>query len=275
MNKKLSPGTLVTSTVNNFLIGTVRYRIKKSNNYIIDVATSTGSKTFITNKIKEINTTDNEDLNINITKSPTKTFYFNSSDYRIPQMFTQQGWKKVDTLYKADLVVLGGGTDISPKIYNHGTHLKTQLSNDTRDQAEIALFNRAKQSRKPIVGICRGAQLLHALNGGYLFQHVDNHTSFHLAIYNGETVRVSSTHHQMMADPTVGVVLMHSNEATKKEFMPPDAKFTRFGKTGYDIEAMYYPKTNQLSFQPHPEMIGYTACRRIFFNMVNTLINTK
>lgn len=203
----------------------------------------------------------------------SKLYTISQKDYMLEEMFKEKGWEKVESISQCDLVVLPGGRDISPAIYSHATNIKTQQPNHDLDQKEISMINVAKKMSRPVVGICRGGQILHALNGGYLFQHVNNHTALqgHNATYLGKQVRVSSSHHQMMGDPSIGEVLAYSSIATEKE-VNKFHKTTGYGEIGYDIEVMYYPKTNQLSFQPHPEYNGFTGCRKIFFQMVKTLL---
>src|SRR3990167_3250317 len=82
---------------------------------------------------------------------------------------------------KPDALVIWGGEDISPKIYGQKpairwTSATAKLS--IRDKLEIALANQAVKMRIPIIGICRGAQLMCALSGGSLIQHVSGHGKF-------------------------------------------------------------------------------------------------
>lgn len=205
-----------------------------------------------------------------------KKYFLTDRDFRIDKMFEEKNWVSTNNIQDSDLIVFPGGADISPLIYNHAIHPKTVGISDFHDQKEITVYNTALKLKKPMIGICRGGQLLHALNGGYLYQDVDNHEAYngHTTEYLGDTIRVSSSHHQMMADPTIGQVLMHSKISTKKQYSKRKNS-TVFGACGYDIEAMYYPKTNQVSFQPHPEYNGFNSCKRAFFDIVDTLLEKR
>ncbi len=118
-----------------------------------------------------------------------------------------------------DGLVLSGGNDISPVVYG-------QLFNGTkedetvieRDLYEISLCKEALRQKKPILGVCRGAQLLNVVLGGTLTQDISadtliNHIqegkpteASHQAsiipnsqlahILNQNTVAVNSYHHQ-------------------------------------------------------------------------------
>ncbi len=67
-------------------------------------------------------------------------------------------------------IVLSGGEDIDPARYGAQRHPATQKPHPTRDAAEIALVEAARLRRRPLLGICRGLQLLNVALGGTLVQ---------------------------------------------------------------------------------------------------------
>jgi putative glutamine amidotransferase len=72
-----------------------------------------------------------------------------------------------------DGVLLSGGGDIRPARYGDmEVHPKTDLMNDDRDAFEIALAKAAIAADVPLLGICRGAQVLNVALGGTLWQDV-------------------------------------------------------------------------------------------------------
>ena len=75
------------------------------------------------------------------------------------------------------ILILHGGADISPSLHNKKAAPWTHANDypSPRDKAEVALAQRAIAPNIPIFGICRGAQLLTALAGGTLVQHVNGH----------------------------------------------------------------------------------------------------
>ena len=75
----------------------------------------------------------------------------------------------------SDLVVFTGGSDVDPALYAEPKHKETRSKID-RDMREAAIFQVCVDSRIPMVGICRGAQLLTVLAGGKLVQHIGGHT---------------------------------------------------------------------------------------------------
>ncbi len=73
---------------------------------------------------------------------------------------------------KLDGILFSGGNDISPGLYGKQP-LETDLDvSDFRDGVEAQLMRLALKDHKPILGICRGAQLLNALCGGTLYQDI-------------------------------------------------------------------------------------------------------
>ncbi len=190
----------------------------------------------------------------------------------------------------ADLVQFLGGEDVNPEYYGQYRH-RTTFINAKRDEEELAIYDLALQLGLPMTGICRGGQFLHVMNGGSMFQNVDNHSGTHQASIYGKLIpiTVSSTHHQMMKlDPHIqhdAMILMYAEESTTKEFMSDTAaghaySCSRHVSKNYpdpDLEAIYYPKTNCLCYQPHPEYATHdnspiVACREVYFHFIDNYL---
>jgi putative glutamine amidotransferase len=114
-----------------------------------------------------------------------------------------------------DGVVISGGSDIDTSLYMPDSPERAPLDYE-RDQFEIEMLNCVLPTQKPVLGICRGAQLINVLMGGSL--HVDlrklrKHTSNRRtplarktllirpetklsSILNVEKARINSLHHQ-------------------------------------------------------------------------------
>lgn len=88
---------------------------------------------------------------------------------------------------RLDGLLLIGGQDIDPKFYGEDCHIKyTNMKgsgtpynrplydkpNPERDRFEIALYQAAKKRKLPVIGICRGYQLINVAEGGSLFQEI-------------------------------------------------------------------------------------------------------
>jgi putative glutamine amidotransferase len=69
-----------------------------------------------------------------------------------------------------DGLVLTGGEDMDPAWYRTDPHPKANPPSRERDLFELALFAAARQREQPILGICRGIQVVNVARGGTLWQ---------------------------------------------------------------------------------------------------------
>ena len=75
-------------------------------------------------------------------------------------------------LDRLDGLLMAGGADIDPASYGEALHPETKGTWPDRDRFEIALARRALERDLPLLGICRGMQLLNVALGGTLDQHL-------------------------------------------------------------------------------------------------------
>ncbi|MET9481460.1 gamma-glutamyl-gamma-aminobutyrate hydrolase family protein [Streptomyces sp. NPDC006638] len=78
---------------------------------------------------------------------------------------------------RLDGLVIAGGPDVEPVRYGAEPHPLTGPPARERDAWELALIEAALASGTPLLGICRGMQLLNVAAGGTLVQHLEGHTS--------------------------------------------------------------------------------------------------
>jgi len=69
-------------------------------------------------------------------------------------------------------LLLTGGWDIDPSCYGRAAHASVKVTDPTRDATELAAIAEAMRLRKPILGICRGIQILNVALGGTLIQDI-------------------------------------------------------------------------------------------------------
>ncbi len=80
-----------------------------------------------------------------------------------------------EVLERLDALILAGGNDVDPATYGAEAHPATHGLVPERDQVELALARRAVELDMPVLGICRGMQLLNVAFGGTLLQHLPEH----------------------------------------------------------------------------------------------------
>jgi putative glutamine amidotransferase len=101
------------------------------------------------------------------------------------------------TVSVLDGVIIAGGGDIDPAIYGASRHPKTEANVPDRDAWELAIAEACVRQGVPLLGICRGAQMLNVACGGTLHQHVPDlvghagHTGPTIG-YSAHKVRITS-----------------------------------------------------------------------------------
>jgi putative glutamine amidotransferase len=160
-------------------------------------------------------------------------------------------------LSKDDVVLFGGGEDISPALYKQKASRYSGATEvpSFRDTLESHLFEKAVASEAKMLGICRGAQLVCALSGGSLYQHVNNHAGrdHNMTTKEGTVLSVCSAHHQMM-NP---FGTKHELIAWATEVLSPVHLIE--GEKNLDVkvepEVVWFPETKALGIQYHPEFM--------------------
>jgi putative glutamine amidotransferase len=77
-----------------------------------------------------------------------------------------------ETLDSLDGIVFSGGSDLDPGHYGAEPHAETFGIHAERDRAELELMKAALERDMPVLGICRGIQVLNVARGGNLIQHL-------------------------------------------------------------------------------------------------------
>ena len=177
-------------------------------------------------------------------------------------MWMRWGWDVVRTPFEASVIQFTGGEDVNPALYDEVPHPKTYFSRE-RDEICIEIYKIARANGIKMAGICRGGQFLNVMNGGKMFQDCNGHgvwdTHKATILESGLVVDVTSTHHQIMRpNRDKGIVLMEAEKlGTYKEFMELHKGFGGWfiadDPEADDCEAVFYPDTMSLCYQPHPE----------------------
>lgn len=148
-------------------------------------------------------------------------------------------------------LILWGGTDIDARFYSKQRSKFADSPNTIRDDREYTSLSTAEYSETPVVGICRGAQMICAYNGGELYQHSEGHNQSHDIWTNDgqHFADVAADHHQIMIPKGKDFVILAYDKRPTKVWL--DDEHTAV--ISVVPEVVWYPSTKMLAIQPHPE----------------------
>ena len=153
-----------------------------------------------------------------------------------------------ETLEILDGIVFTGGSDVDPELYGEEPHEETFGVHRQRDDAELALLKGALERDIPVLGICRGIQVLNVALGGDLHQHlpevvgheghkhnppgefleheVQIEPDTKLAHVLGARTSVKSHHHQGLRRVGSGLIeSAHAEDGSLEAIEVPDRRF--------------------------------------------------
>ncbi|MDQ0797370.1 gamma-glutamyl-gamma-aminobutyrate hydrolase family protein [Streptomyces sp. B1I3] len=155
---------------------------------------------------------------------------------------------------RLDGLVVAGGADIDPGLYGAERDFRTGPPAPERDAWEPALLRAAMRAGIPVLGICRGMQLLNVALGGTLIQHLDGHAGpFGKAGVLGEHVvtPVEGTLYASVAPGEASVPTYHHQAVDR---LAPGLVASAHAADG-TVEAVELPGAQWvLGVQWHPEM---------------------
>jgi putative glutamine amidotransferase len=157
-----------------------------------------------------------------------------------------------------DGLILAGGSDIDPGSYGAKPHPETKNTWPERDRFEIALGTRALERDMPVLGICRGMEMLNVIQGGTLNQHLGlelhRHTpgvfadhrvelepgSLSARVVGSEMTEVKSAHHQGLEELGEGVAVSgHADDGVIEAIELPEKSFA--------VGVLWHPEEDERS----------------------------
>jgi len=186
---------------------------------------------------------------------------------------------KNDDIKKCDGYIIAGGVDIDPTIYGDVNKASVDVEPE-RDTLELKVIKHALKNKKPLLGICRGAQMINIAKGGNLYQnardfyenflptdsligkifarkkiHICDQSLVRNIFKNKKDVWVNSIHHQAIKDLGDGIKVTAYDE----------------NKIVQSIENSNESDSFILGVQWHPEFMLYSKSQRRFFKILVNL----
>ncbi|MGW6544571.1 gamma-glutamyl-gamma-aminobutyrate hydrolase family protein [Streptomyces massasporeus] len=156
-----------------------------------------------------------------------------------------------EAVARLDGLVIAGGPDVEPVRYGAEREPRTGPPAPERDAWELALIEAALAARVPLLGICRGMQLLNVALGGTLVQHIDGHAEA-VGVFGGHAVKPvpGSLYAGVVPEETFVPTYHHQAVDRLGEGLVPSA----YAADG-TVEAVELPSADWvLGVQWHPEM---------------------
>lgn len=174
-----------------------------------------------------------------------------------------------------DGILFSGGVDVAPLYYGENPIKEVNSIDAERDEFELKLFNKAFGTKLPILGICRGMQLINVALKGTLFQDINRQVSDSLGHYPNNIQSDVLYHSVKIEENTILANIFKSKKISVNSFhhqavkdLGEGLKASAFSQDGI-IEAMegVYPNGQIiLAVQWHPEglVVKHEEFRELF-----------
>ena len=156
-----------------------------------------------------------------------------------------------------DGIILTGGEDIAPHFYGAEKHPQLGEVNHKRDLYDLTLFKLATDRNVPVLGICRGLQLINVGMGGTLYQDIPsekpsdvNHRPGNSEVAHDVNLTPGSEMHRIMGQNRIQVNSKHHQGISK---LAPGLKISGWSTDSIPEVIEAYPHRQILGVQYHPE----------------------
>lgn len=168
----------------------------------------------------------------------------------------------IDILSLCDGFLITGGDDVNPYLYKQKNLNSNNINNDL-DSLDLKVIDFAVQKKMPLMGICRGIQIINVYFKGSLIQDIANHqNSTHKCTIsdnpylNENNITTNSFHHQAIS------------------LLGDDLKAFCISDDGI-IEGIYHNNLPILAIQWHPEINSSSIDTTLFRNFINLKLKSQ
>jgi len=174
--------------------------------------------------------------------------------------------QNADEVDQCDGVLFSGGEDVDPVLYGHPEYVKEFGLEEiipARDQLEFQVIQKVLVAKKPVLGICRGLQLINVFLGGSLIPDIPSllHSGFHGKLKGVDQVHAVHVDHetQLFEICGKGEGLVNSAHHQSAALPAPGLKVVARADSGI-VEAMEWKEGGNKSWlqlvQWHPERMA-------------------
>lgn len=182
-------------------------------------------------------------------------------DLELMELSYQQN--NAEDIYKCHGFILTGGVDVHPSFYQGKIvyNNSPELFQPDRDHFEERIYRYSQEHRLPVLGICRGMQLVNVLQGGKLIQDLDNGNERHrkeesdkehsivatensllAAVAGSMSGRVNSAHHQAIDPNAIGENLRVNAYDDNDEKIIEGLEFADKSGKGFMLCVQWHPE---------------------------------
>jgi len=191
--------------------------------------------------------------------------------------YTSDPAAQLEMIDMIDALLIPGGRDLDPALYNQPLHPETKLVSHDRADFDLAMLKLAEQRRLPILGICLGCQIINVHRQGTLHQHLPDapRPNSHAPLLHSKKGDRSNTHDIDLTPNTklAGILNLDSLPANSRHHQSIDkvGHNLRPAATAPDgiIEAVEDPSLPFfLAVQWHPENLAHSPHEKLFTALV-------
>jgi len=193
----------------------------------------------------------------------------------IPNILAEEDF--LDLYSRLNGILFSGGGDVSLEYFNGSDHPRIGEVDESRDTTEITLMRTAVTDGKPVLGICRGAQVMNIAMGGTLYTHIHDQLTGALDHDYPGNLRKTLVHPVNVDEISrsaeiFGETLLHVNSLHHQGLrdIAPGVKATGYAPDGL-VEVVEIPDhPYAVAVQWHPEWLtDQPAMQRLFKSFVD------